>query len=219
LPCHSPAFAISTSTTDKKAFTVIFARLILKERTATPVALTLVPVVAGLILCSASELKFDTIGFLAAVLNNCADCVQNVMSKRMLTHLKPTQLQFYTSVAALGLQTPFVLRDAGLLLQSWGTTALEEEDVDPTMENTISMGKLLLMDAIFYHLQSVSAYCTMGCMSPVSQSVANTLKRSLLVWASILYFGNPVTSNGVIGIIMVVSGVFLYNHVRGIHQR
>lgn len=137
----------------------------------------------------------------------------------MLTHLKPTQLQFYTSVAALGLQTPFVLRDAGLLLQSWGTTALEEEDVDPTMENTISIGKLLLMDAIFYHLQSVSAYCTMGCMSPVSQSVANTLKRSLLVWASILYFGNPVTSNGVIGIIMVVSGVFLYNHVRGIHQR
>ena len=74
------------------------------------------------------------------------------------------------------------------------------------------------MDAIFYHLQSVSAYCTMGCMSPVSQSVANTLKRALLVWASILYFGNPVTNSGIVGIIMVVSGVFLYNHVRRIYQ-
>jgi drug/metabolite transporter (DMT)-like permease len=128
--------------------------------------------------------------------------------------LKPTQLQFYTSVAALALQTPFVIRDAGVLLQSWGST---EDDAEDT--SSISIGTLLLMDAIFYHLQSVSAYCTMGCMSPVSQSVANTLKRSLLVWASILYFGNPVTSNGVIGIIMVVSGVFLYNHVRSNHQR
>lgn len=210
---HVPVSFVETIKATAPAFTVIFARLILKERTATPVMLTLIPVVAGLILCSASELRFDTIGFAAAVLNNCADCVQNVMSKRMLTHLKPTQLQFYTSVAALALQTPFVIRDAGILLQSWGA---QEDDSEDT---SIGIGKLLLMDAIFYHLQSVSAYCTMSCMSPVSQSVANTLKRSLLVWASILYFGNPVTSNGVIGIIMVVSGVFLYNHVRGIHQR
>lgn len=210
---HVPVSFVETIKATAPAFTVIFARLILKERTATPVMLTLIPVVAGLILCSASELRFDTIGFAAAVLNNCADCVQNVMSKRMLAHLKPTQLQFYTSVAALALQSPFVIRDAGMLLQSWG---VEENDSD---DASIGVGKLLVMDAIFYHLQSVSAYCTMSCMSPVSQSVANTLKRSLLVWASILYFGNPITSNGVIGIIMVVSGVFLYNHVRGIHQR
>ncbi|KAL3783665.1 hypothetical protein ACHAWO_000786 [Cyclotella atomus] len=211
---HVPVSFVETIKATAPAFTVLFARLILKERTATPVMLTLIPVVAGLILCSASELRFDTIGFAAAVLNNCADCVQNVMSKRMLTHLKPTQLQFYTSVAALALQTPFVIRDAGVLLQSWGSTEDDAEDV-----SSIGIGKLLLMDAIFYHLQSVSAYCTMGCMSPVSQSVANTLKRSLLVWASILYFGNPITSNGVIGIVMVVSGVFMYNHVRNIHQR
>ena len=82
----------------------------------------------------------------------------------------------------------------------------------------MALWKLLLIDAIFYHLQSVSAYCTMGCMSPVSQSVANTLKRALLVWASILYFHNPITNSGILGILMVVSGVFLYNHVRRIHQ-
>ena len=217
---HVPVSFVETIKATAPAFTVLLARLILKERTATPVMLTLVPVVAGLILCSASELRFDTIGFVAAVLNNCADCVQNVMSKRMLTHLKPTQLQFYTSVAALALQSPFVVRDAGMLLKSWASS---EEVDDVTNANaslsSIGIGKLLLLDAIFYHLQSVSAYCTMGCMSPVSQSVTNTLKRSLLVWASILYFGNPITSNGVIGIVMVVSGVFLYNHVRRIHQR
>jgi solute carrier family 35 protein E2 len=219
---HVPVSFVETIKATAPAFTVLFARIILKERTATPVMLTLFPVVAGLILCSASELRFDTIGFVAAVMNNCADCVQNVMSKRMLTHLKPTQLQFYTSVAALTLQAPFVVRDAGMLIRNW--TAPEDEPIiikgtEKGSLASLGIGKLLLIDAIFYHLQSVSAYCTMGCMSPVSQSVANTLKRALLVWASILYFGNPVTSNGVIGIIMVVSGVFLYNHVRRVNQR
>ena len=223
---HVPVSFVETIKATAPAFTVIFAKLILKERTAGPVMLTLIPVVAGLILCSASELRFDTIGFVAAVMNNCADCVQNVMSKRMLTHLKPTQLQFYTSVAALALQAPFVLRDATGLIRKWAHPMDMEdileitvpEDEDGSMHEGMSLTKLLIIDAILYHLQSVSAYCTMGCMSPVSQSVANTLKRSLLVWASILYFGNPVTNSGIVGIIMVVSGVFLYNHIRRIYQ-
>jgi len=232
---HVPVSFVETIKATAPAFTVVFARLILKEHTPSPVMLTLVPVVAGLILCSKSELRFDTIGFLAAVTNNCADCVQNVMSKRMLAHMRPTQLQFYTSVAALVLQSPWVLKDVGHLIKSIGSSGggsggFDTDDealyaalkggtpIDSHDGTEMALWKLLLIDAIFYHLQSVSAYCTMGCMSPVSQSVANTLKRALLVWASILYFHNPITNSGILGIIMVVSGVFLYNHVRRIHQ-
>eukprot|EP00986_Skeletonema_menzelii_P014893 scaffold10550_cov119-Skeletonema_menzelii.AAC.5 len=238
---HVPVSFVETIKATAPAFTVVFARLILKEHTPSPVMLTLIPVVAGLILCSKSELRFDTIGFLAAVTNNCADCVQNVMSKRMLAHMRPTQLQFYTSVAALMLQSPWVLKDVGSLMKSIGSSSggggrfdTDDEALYAQLKgegsavggssthggegDEMALWKLLLIDAIFYHLQSVSAYCTMGCMSPVSQSVANTLKRALLVWASILYFHNPVTNSGILGIIMVVSGVFLYNHVRRIHQ-
>mmetsp|Transcript_3795 Transcript_3795/g.4373 ORF Transcript_3795/g.4373 Transcript_3795/m.4373 type:complete len:451 (-) Transcript_3795:50-1402(-) len=225
---HVPVSFVETIKATAPVFTVIFAWLILKERTATPVVFTLVPVIAGLILCSASELSFNIIGFTAAVMNNCADCIQNVMSKRLLAHLKPTQLQFYTSVAALLLQTPFVLGDITTLLRSWTShetgmsvsveATMADDDEDASFHTGMSLKMLLLIDAVFYQLQSVSAYCVMGCMSPVSQSVANTLKRSLLVWASILYFHNPVTTSGIIGIIMVVSGVFLYNHVRKIHH-
>ena len=41
------------------------------------------------------------VGFVAAVANNCADCVQNVLSKRLLAHMAPTTLQFYASATAL----------------------------------------------------------------------------------------------------------------------
>ena len=248
---HVPVSFVETIKATAPAFTVVFARLLLQERTAQPVVMSLIPVIAGLVLCSASELRFDAVGFIAAVMNNCADCVQNVLSKRMLNHMSPTTLQFYTSAAALTLQAPFLIRDvAGLALGLWSShhddsnMTVEEvqvgessysdlEDLDrhlseddhfanlattASWHRELSLSHLLVLDAVFYHLQSVSAYSVMGCMSPVSQSVANTLKRALLVWASILYFGNPVTDSGIAGMGMVVLGVFLYNHTRQNHH-
>ena len=168
-------------------------------------------------LAEGSWLRFDAVGFVAAVANNCADCVQNVLSKRLLAHMSPTTLQFYASAAALVLQAPFLVRDvAGLMgrwsaggvdIDDWGGEAVPLRDAtedDGFASSTagspswslshhdMSMTRLLLIDAVFYHLQSVSAYCTMGCMNPVSQSVANTLKRASMVWASVLHLGNPV---------------------------
>ena len=87
-------------------FTVIFARLMLGEVTTWPVIGSLFPVMLGLVLCSATELSFDMIGFLAAASNNCIDCIQNVFSKKLLRTLTPVELQFYTSIAAAVLHCP-----------------------------------------------------------------------------------------------------------------
>ena len=64
---------------------------------------------------------------------------------------------------------------------------------------------LLLADGMFFHLQSVCAYGLMGLISPVTHSVANAIKRALLIWASIAVFQNPVTLLGCAGTMMVVS--------------
>ena len=158
-------------------FTVIFARVILGEITSLTVILSLFPVMLGLVLCSATELSFDMIGFVAAVSNNCIDCVQNVFSKRLLSgpaQLSPIELQFYTSVAAATMQLPVMLVLASS--EIWSASSLEP-----------SVVSLLLLDGLCYHMQSVTAYYTMSLISPVSQSVANTFKRSLLIVLSIWY--------------------------------
>ena len=89
--------AVSFTETIKSSapfFTVIFARLMLGEVTSWKVNLSLVPVVGGLALCSATELSFNAIGFSAAVFNNCIDCIQNVFSKKLLsTHYNYVNLQ------------------------------------------------------------------------------------------------------------------------------
>ena len=49
---------------------------------------------------------------------------------------------------------------------------------------------------------------------PFSDSVANTVKRALLIWMSILVFGNAVTLWSGVGTLIVTGGVLLYNRAR-----
>ena len=151
----------------------------------------------------AQELSFTYIGFFAAVANNCIDCVQNVFSKKLLsTHYNYINLQFYTSAAALVLQLPLMLYShAGAWLRAEHAWSSE-------------LALNLLLNGVAFHLQSVMAYAVMGLISPVSQSVANTLKRALLIWLSVLYFGNAVTWLSALGTAVCIGGVFSYNHAR-----
>merc|ERR1712187_222533 len=73
---------------------------------------------------------------------------------------------------------------------------------------------LLLVAAVAYHLQSVTAYCTMDLVSPVTMSVANCAKRGLLILLSVLYFGNEVRLSTWVGMVMIILGVFGYNKAR-----
>ena len=246
--------AVSFTETIKSSapfFTVVIARFMLKERTSPQVALSLVPVVAGLALCSATELSFNYIGFwaavratpparpplavraaaahpatLAQVLNNCIDCLQNVFSKKLLsTHYNYVNLQFYTSAAALVVQLPLMLyNNLGRWMAEGSTLSLELAfsllvnglffHMQARRRNSGAILRNSFLTRVFFHMQSVMAYAVMGLISPVTQSVANTLKRALLIWLSILYFGNPVTWLSALGTAVCIAGVFAYNHAR-----
>jgi len=185
-------------------FTVVFARLMLGEKTSWQVNVALIPVMGGLMICSATELSFDMIGFGAVVANNVIDCVQNVFSKKLLlSGMTPVGLQFYTSLAAAVIQLP-------ILVFKLMPHLLDKAAIPMSSE----MMWMLFFDGIFYHTQSVTAYYTMSLLSPVSQSVANTAKRALLIILSILWFSNAVTVWNVTGVFIVVFGVFAYNYAR-----
>ena len=195
--------AVSFTETIKSSapfFTVIFAQLILRQSTSWQVNASLLPVMIGLALCSANELSFNMIGFFAAVANNIIDCIQNVFSKHLLKSLTPVQLQFYTSAAAAILQLPVLLY------------TLAPELRNASIPSNVWV--MILIDAVFYHLQSVTAYFTMSLLTPVSQSVANTVKRALLIFLSIMWFGNEISFLSGAGMVTVIFGVFAYNHCR-----
>ena len=53
-------------------------------------------------------------------------------------------------------------------------------------------------------------YCVVDRLSPVSTSVANTLKRSLLIFLTIIYFGNEMTAESAGGVVVDYHGADLF---------
>ena len=97
------------------------------------------------------------------------------------------------------------------LFPFWASPALTDGDAATAAGVDAHYLLVLAIDATSYHLQSVFAYALMGQISPVTHSVANTVKRAILIWLSIAFFGNPVTALSVLGTVMVTGGVLLYN--------
>nr|XP_033778240.1 solute carrier family 35 member E2B isoform X2 [Geotrypetes seraphini] len=204
--------AVSFAETVKSSapiFTVIMSRLILGEYTGLMVNLSLIPVMGGLALCTATELSFNVLGFSAALSTNIMDCLQNVFSKKLLSGDKykfsPPELQFYTSAAAVIMLIPawIFLMDIPLLQKNGRGFSYSQDIV-----------VLLLIDGALFHLQSVTAYALMGKISPVTFSVASTVKHALSIWLSVIVFSNEITSLSAVGTVLVTIGVLLYNKAR-----
>ncbi|XP_033111346.1 solute carrier family 35 member E2A-like, partial [Anneissia japonica] len=116
----------------------------------------------------------------------------------------PPELQFYTSAAAVCLLIPSWYFFLGIPFRNGRP--------NPTLIVA------LIMDGFVFHLQSITAYALMGRISPVTHSVANTAKRALLIWLSVIVFNNPVTLLSGLGTVVVVIGVLLYNRARDYEQ-
>lgn len=192
------------------AFTVVISRLMVGEVTGFYVNLSLIPVMGGLALCSANELSFHILGFLAAIGTNVSECVQNVFSKMLISgdafKYSPAEMQFYTSLFSLGVQLPSML------------FLLDDPVTFFTSSNSLSKEYLwcCVLNGVFFHFQTMSAYVLMDFISPVTHSVANTAKRALLIWLSVILFGNAVTPLSALGTAVVIGGVLMYNKAREI---
>ncbi|XP_049944589.1 solute carrier family 35 member E2A-like isoform X1 [Schistocerca serialis cubense] len=204
--------AVSFTETIKSSaplFTVLISRYLLGETTGLYVGLSLIPVMGGLALCSANELSFDTRGFIAAMATNLTECLQNVYSKMLISGEKfkytPAELQFYTSVASVAVQVP-----ASLFLVDFSGVRRSTD---------LGLFVSFVLNGVFFHFQSITAYVLMDYISPVTHSVANTVKRAFLIWLSVLLFGNAVTMLSGLGTATVIAGVLLYNKAQDIDRR
>ncbi|KAI9988112.1 hypothetical protein PInf_024373 [Phytophthora infestans] len=167
--------AVSFTQTIKSSapfFTVVLTYFLLGQRTGWRVNFSLIPIVLGLIFCSLSDSSFHVIGFIAALMSNCVDCIQNVLTKRLLNRsYSTTQLQLYTSIIAVAMQLTFIA-------YNWMATPPDQ---------------------------------LLNLVSPVTHSVANCVKRALIIVLSIYRYGEDVTPLNWCGMVLVIFGVYVFN--------
>lgn len=200
--------AVSFAETVKSSapiFTVLISAVVLKERSSFLVILSLIPIMLGLALCSANELSFTLVGFIAALLNNITECAQFVYSKTILSssssqvRMNALEVEFSTALAAAFVEIPVCL-------------------FFMNYEKVLAMSPVVFGACVFngvaFYTQSIIAWYIMSNMSPVTHAVLNTVKRALAIWLSVLIFHNSVTAGAWIGTALVIIGVFLYNHAR-----
>lgn len=206
---YVPVSFAETVKSSAPVFTVVISRIILGDKTSLLVIFSLFPVMGGLALCSANELSFNALGFIAAMATNLSECFQNVYSKMLLSGEKitysPPELQCFSSLASVGIQIP-----ASIMLVNFPKVwaSLNQE-----------MILILVLGGISFHCQSIMEYTLLGYISPVTHSIANTTKRALLIWLSVLTFGNKVTFLSGLGTMIVIFGVLLYNKAQELTVR
>ncbi|CAA6671452.1 unnamed protein product [Spirodela intermedia] len=189
-------------------FSVFLSAMFLGETPTLPVVLSLAPVVGGVVLASLTEASFNWIGFWSAMASNLTNQGRNVVSKKLMDQKESldnmtifsiiTVMSFLLMVPVTPLMegikfTPSFLQSAGL-------------DVKEVFVRS-------LLAAIYYHAYQQLSYMILAYMSPVTHSVANCVKRVVVIVSAVLFFSTPVSRVNALGTAIALAGVFLYSRV------
>lgn len=193
---------------------VVGSAIFLKSFFPFPVYASLLPVVAGVIFASVSEVSFTWLGFCSAMTSNFAFTARNIFSKLSMNQPKGENMNAPNLFAVLSIMStvllfpfamimdnPVKLKNA-FLAATTGATAVVSA---PTL-----IGYILISGLFFYLYQEV-AFKALDSVHPITHAVANTVKRVVVIITSIIVFRNTITANTAIGSAVALLGVLLYS--------
>ncbi|CAM6058761.1 unnamed protein product [Sphagnum tenellum] len=191
------------------AFSVLISRVLLGENFSLPVYLSLIPIIGGCALTAATELNFNTTGFVGAMISNIAFVFRNIFSKRgMVKSNKVGGMNYYACLSILSLVflTPFAFAVEGPKLWATGWQQASE---------TVGQQFVwwVLAQSVFYHLYNQVSYMSLNEISPLTFSIGNTMKRVTVIVSSIIVFHTPVLPVNAVGAAIAILGTFLYSQV------
>ena len=209
--------AVSFTHTVKAAepfFSALFSFMFLGDVPSIPVLLTLVPIVGGVVIASASEASFNWGGFLSAIASNITFQSRNVLSKKLMIKKSNVGIDKMSMFQILTIMSFVILLPLAILIE--GVPALPSSLVSMGL-TSVAVDKVyerLFIAGLCFHGYQQLSYLILSRMSPVSHSVGNSCKRVAVIVASLLWFRNPISLQNAIGTGMALTGVFLYSQAK-----
>lgn len=201
-----PVSYVHTVKATQPIMTVLVALVLLGEYPTWKQVISLIPIVAGVMLASLTEVEFDLIGALCAVFSAMTTGVQNVVSKKILNKRTIDYYNLLYSTAYTGSVLLF-----GVWLCSDGYTMLTE-NIPRKYDISFSVLMYSLSIVGFANfVQAVVAFKIISMISPLSYAIANATKRIFVISAAVFVFRNPVTVWNVVGMLLALFGIFCYN--------
>ncbi|KAG6482821.1 glucose-6-phosphate/phosphate translocator 1, chloroplastic-like [Zingiber officinale] len=191
------------------AFSVLVSRFLLGETFPVPVYLSLVPIIGGCALAAVTELNFNMIGFMGAMISNLAFVFRNIFSKRGMKGTSVSGMNYYAclSILSLLILTPFAIAVEGPQMWAAGwQTALSQ--IGPNFVWWVAA------QSVFYHLYNQVSYMSLDEISPLTFSIGNTMKRISVIVSSIIIFHTPVQPVNALGAAIAILGTFLYSQAK-----
>ncbi|KAL9951237.1 hypothetical protein ACROYT_G043862 [Oculina patagonica] len=188
-------------------FTVILSRTILGETQSTEVYCSLIPVVGGVMIATATELSFDVVGLLSALLATLTFSLQNIFTKKAMRDLQLNHLRLLLLMASIA---------SAMLVPVWALYDLRRIIIELELgdQDILWLLVILTINGFLNFAQNMVAFTVLSIVAPLSYAVASATKRIVVITVSVIFLRNPVGVYNVLGMFVAIFGVFLYNKAK-----
>ncbi|XP_064476376.1 solute carrier family 35 member E1 homolog [Ornithodoros turicata] len=189
-------------------FTVVLSRIILREKQACAVYLSLLPIILGVMIATLTEISFNMMGLICAVTSTIGFALQNIYTKKVIRDTNVHYLRLLHTLARLALL---------FVVPFWLLLDVRRYSTDTTMFAQVDAFLVLLLlflDGALNFAQNLVAFTILNLVSPLTYSVCNASKRIAVISVSLLLLHNPVTALNIFGMMLAVLGVLCYNKAK-----
>lgn len=177
-----------------------------------PVYLTLLPIIGGVAIASMKELSFTYLALASAMLSNVSSAARGVLSKKTMTGKQIGEnLDAQNLYAVLTAISTIALIPMALAMEGTGFFTAFNEVVAGGEFTKKSLSTLLALSGASYYAYNEVAFLALGKVNPVTHAVGNTVKRVVIIIASVIAFKTPMSTGSIIGSSVAILGTLLYS--------